>query len=315
VDIDAVLFAAGRGERLRPLSDRIPKPAVPILDVPVGAWGLYGLLAVSERAAINVSHLPEAALAALAPYAEEGDLEVLLEPEEPFGTAGTLRALEGRLADDVAVWNGDLLAAVDVGALRELHRSSGRPATLAVRRVERGADLVIEGHRAVAFIDRRTEPEAAGVQFLGVAVIGREVRALIPADGAQGLGGAVIQPLAEAGELSVMIHDGYTIDVGTPHRYLQANLDVLAGRAPPPPHPPRGTVVTAGSGSAYLGPGASAERSSLGPGAIVLAGAVVEPSGHIERSVVWPGLPATGTVVDSIWCDGAIDARENQATD
>ncbi len=307
--IDAVLFAAGRGERLRPLTDRIPKPAVPILDVPLGAWGLHGLLVASERALINVSHLPEATLAALAPYAEEDRLEVLLEPAEPFGTAGTLRALGSRLADEVAVWNGDLLATVDIGALRQLHRSSGLPATLAVRRVKRGADLVIEGDRAVAFVDRRTDPETAGVQFLGVAVLGPEARALIPAHGAQGLGGAVIRPLAEAGELSVMIHDGYTIDVGTPHRYLQANLDVLGGRAPAPPRPWPGTIVTAGSGSAYIGPGASVAPESLGPGAIVLGGAAVETTAHIERSVVWPGLPATGTLVDSIWCDGVIDAR------
>ena len=194
------------------------------------------------------------------------------------------------------MWNGDLLGAVDVAALRALHRASGRPATLAVRRVERGADLVVEGDRAVAFIDRRTEPEAAGVQFLGVAVLAPEARALIPAHGAQGLGGAVIRPLAEAGELSVMIHDGYTIDVGTPHRYLQANLDVLGGRAPAPPHAWPGTIVTAGSGSAYIGPGASLAPESLGPGAIVLAGATVEGSAHVERSVVWPGLPATGEI-------------------
>lgn len=305
MEIDAVLFAAGRGERLRPLSDRLPKPAVPVLDVPLGAWGLAALLRASERVAINLSHLPEAALTALAPYAEEGELEVFLEPAEPFGTAGTLRALEGRLADEVAVWNGDLLAAVDVGALRELHRAAGRPATLAVRRIDRGADLVVEGDRAVAFVDRRTDPEAAGIQFLGVAVLSGDARSLIPSEGAQGLGGAVIKPLAETGELAVMIHDGYALDVGTPHRYLQANLDVLDRRAPSPPAPPPGAIDA--RRRSYLGSGASAAPDSLGPGAIVLAGAVVE-AGRIERSVVWPGRPVTSDLKDSIWCDGAIDA-------
>lgn len=308
MQIDAVLFAAGRGERLRPLTDRVPKPAVPIMDVPLGAWGLSALLRASGRALVNVSHLATEAAGALAPYAPEGALEILVEPDEPFGTAGTLRAVARRLSDEVAVWNGDLLAGIDVGALREFHRASGRPATVAVRKVERGADLVVEGGRAVAFVDRRVDPEASGVQFLGVAILSPEARSLIPPEDTQGLGGAVIAPLAEAGELSVMMHDGYAIDVGTPARYLQASLEVLEGRAPLTPAGPPGEVVEVDGGRAYIGLGVAASSSSIGPGAILLSGTRVAEGCRVERSVVWSGATVTTDLRDSVWCGRAIDA-------
>ncbi|MEO8324072.1 MAG: NDP-sugar synthase [Actinomycetota bacterium] len=308
MQIDAVLFAAGRGERLRPLTDRVPKPAVPILDVPLGAWGLSALLRASGRVLVNVSHLATEAAAALAPYAPEGALEILVEPNEPFGTGGTLRAVARRLSDEVAVWNGDLIPGVDVGALRDFHRASGRPATVAVRRVERGADLIIEGDRGVAFVDRRLDPDTSGVQFLGVAILSPGARSMIPPEDAQGLGGSVIAPLAGAGKLSVMMHDGYAIDVGTPARYLQASLDVLEGRAPIAPAGSPGEVVEVDGGRAYVGPGVSASSSSIGPGAILLSGAVVAEGCRVERSVVWSGDTVTTDLRDAVWCGRAIDA-------
>lgn len=306
MQIDAVLFAAGRGERLRPLTDRVPKPAVPIMDVPLGAWGLSALLRASGRVLVNVSHLATEAVGALAPYAPEGALEILVEPDEPFGTAGTLRAVARRLSNEVAVWNGDLLAGVDVGALRDFHRASGRPATVAARRVDRGADLVVEGDHGVAFIDRRLDPDASGVQFLGVAILSLGARSLIPLEDAQGLGGSVIAPLAEAGELSVMMHDGYAIDVGTPARYLQASLDVLEGRAPVAPAGFPGEVVEVSGGRAYVGPGVSAAYSSIGPGAILLSGATVAEGCRVERSVVWSGDTVTTDLRDAVWCGRVI---------
>ncbi|HYY45090.1 MAG TPA: sugar phosphate nucleotidyltransferase, partial [Actinomycetota bacterium] len=64
--IQAVLLAAGRGKRLRPLSDLLPKPAMPVLDVPVATFALRGLADVFEHVVVNTNHLPDAVVARLA---------------------------------------------------------------------------------------------------------------------------------------------------------------------------------------------------------------------------------------------------------
>lgn len=298
----AVLLGAGRGERLRPLTDLLPKPALPVLDVPLGACGLGRLVEAGLRPVVNVSHLGPELAQALRTVAPE--VAVFEEPPEPYGSAGTLRELRAELADEVVVWNGDLLADIDLDALLAEHRRSGLPATVAVAPVSLGADLTVEEGLVTGFIDRRKDPKAPGARFLGAAVYGTEALDLIPSDGARGLGESVIAPLASRGELGSVLHEGIGLDVGTPARYLEANLLALEGEISLP-HP--GTVVTLGDGGrAYLGPGTKASPETLGPGAVVLADAEIGAGSRIERSVVWPDseVPKGTVLEDAIWFGG-----------
>jgi mannose-1-phosphate guanylyltransferase len=281
--IRSILLAAGQGTRLRPITDVVPKVALPLLDVPLGAFGL-ALLAPYGQLLVNTSHLSDAVAPALVPWGLE-EREIFFEGATPLGTAGTLKALSARLAETFVTLNADELIDADPIAVLEAHRHSGATATLAVAPVTSGADLEVRGHRVTRFIDRRTH-SIPGVAFLGLAVYSRSVVSLIP-DGRSGIAEVVLRPLVEKGEVGVHVHEGYALDVGTPGRYLRASLDLLEGRGPKPPGPFPGSIIEVNGGRAYLGPDALADEGSLGAGAILLSGARVE--GRVQESIVWTG--------------------------
>jgi NDP-sugar pyrophosphorylase family protein len=292
--IGAVLFAAGRGERLRPLTDAVPKPALPVLDVPLGGAALRALAGTAPPVVVNVSHLGTEVLRALKPFVRAGAVEALDEGAEPYGTAGTLRALRDRVEQRVLTCNADLLSDLEPAALLATHERLGAPATVAVRPVEAGADLVPDVDVARRFVDRRCEPERAGVAFLGMAVFERATLGLLPEERPAGLGEALLRPLVARGELALHLHHGYAADVGTPSRFLEVSLDVLGPHGPLLPATPPGRIVDTPEGRAYVGPGARARPASLGAGAVLLAGAELDPQAWVERAIVWRDERVTG---------------------
>lgn len=301
MSISSILLAAGRGERLRPLSDAVPKAALPLLDVPLGLWGLDALKRTAAPVVINASWMAPAVAEALG----GPDVEIVLEDPEPYGTGGTLKALEPRLGDRVLVHNGDLLTTLDPADLLATHAAGGALATIAVHDVDHGADLIHDGTRATSFIDRRFE-QGRGAVYIGVAAFEKAAIARLEERRPLGLAETLLKDLAEDGELAVHRHRGYWADVGTPMAYLETSIDLVEGRAPAPPRDLPGQIVEVVGGKAYLGPGATAAQGTLGPGAIVLAGAKVAPRARVEGAVVWTGVTiASGREVrDAIASNG-----------
>jgi MurNAc alpha-1-phosphate uridylyltransferase len=227
VALGGLLFAAGRGERLRPQTDAVPKPALDVGGTPLGAWGLLALKGAGLQVAANVSHLGEVVEAALRPY--DPDLIILDEGAEPYGTAGTLRAFRRLFGPRIVTYNADLLSDLVPTELIAAHRRTRLPMTVGVQEVAEGADLVVENDRAIAFVDRRSEPDVQGVRFAGAAVIEQRALDLIPPEGPRGIGEWLMAPLVERAELGVMIHRGYALDVGTPERLEKARRDIRDG--------------------------------------------------------------------------------------
>lgn len=302
--IGSILFAAGEGKRLRPLTYEGAKPALPLLDLPLGSWGLTELLRAAPPVVVNASHQASGLERALREVCPDG-WEFFYEGVEGLGTGGTVAALADRMEGPVVVHNGDLITDLDVTALLATHEERGAGITLAVRAVGSGADVEVHDGAITGFIDRRVTPDAEGGQYVGVAVIEAEVARRISKTVPLGLGESVFGPLAQRGWLAAHMHDGYVLDVGTIERYLEASADALSGRLPGPPLPWPGEVLEVGGGRAYLGPGAKAADGSLGPGAVLLARALVTEAAFVERSVIWrkevvmPGQE----VRDAIWID------------
>lgn len=110
-----MLLAAGRGERLRPLTDRLPKPLVPVAGKPLIAWHLERLAANGCREVVaNVSHLAEQILDYVGDGARFGLTVTFSREAEPLETAGGIaQALPLLGREPFLLVNGDIYCEID----------------------------------------------------------------------------------------------------------------------------------------------------------------------------------------------------------
>lgn len=295
--VTQVVFAAGRGTRLRPLTDGLPKALVPILDVPLLDQALDQAGVTWSARFVNVSHFAGMFHEHLA---ERPEIRVIDEGDQPVGTAATLRLLLPELTQTVLTHNCDLVGDLSGSALLGNHAEEGRPCTLAVRAVPRGADIVLESGR-MRLVDRRHE-DAAGFVFLGAACFELSLLETIEDQVPLGLAEGLLRTAVGEQQVTLYEYEGYAQDAGTPARYLRVSLDALFGRFA---HSPPGKAKM---GCWYIGPGAQVSEQSLMPGAIVGAGAEVPPSTKLEDCVVWPGsrVSAGQHIRRGIWFEGQL---------
>jgi len=276
-----MVLSAGLGTRLRPLTEHTAKPLVPVGDRPALAHVLERLRAAgAPRVVVNAHH--HAAQVAAFARAQAGDVRVS-EETDLLGTSGGIAHARGLLGEgDVLVWNGDILAEIDVAGLVAAHRDA---ATLVVQRLPRGQGAVgLDGQgtivrlRAEAFGD-----ESCGGQFLGIYVLSAGLRERLVSPG--GLIEDVLVPALARGEaVHAFEHPGAWHDIGTLPTYREANLAWLASRGL----------------TSWAAPDASVAPSVVLDGSVVGAGARVTGRGTLARCVVWPAGHAIAPMQDQV---------------
>jgi mannose-1-phosphate guanylyltransferase len=209
----------------------------------------------------------------------------LSEETDLLGTAGGIAHAAPLLGEgDVLVWNGDILAGVDVASLVAAHQASSQ-ATLLVQPLPAGrgpVGLDAQG-RVVRLRQDRFGAEATGGDFLGIHVLGRRLRERLPASG--GLVEDVLVPALARGEVvRAVLFDAPWHDIGTIPAYLAANVAWLRERGL----------------ERWVGPGAQVDPGVLLDASVVGAGAVVSGNGSVMRSVVWPGARAVAPLADAV---------------
>jgi len=281
-----MVLAAGLGTRLRPLTDHCAKPLVPVGDRPMVAHVLGRLLTVGvSRIVVNGHHR----LDEVRDFFRSQPRVTVSEERELLGTAGGVAYASERLGEgDVLVWNSDILADVDLPALLQSHARQAegpRESTFVVQRRGRGEGNVgtDETGRIVRLRQTRVADEVFGGQFLGIHVMGAALRSRLPARGCL-VGDVYIPALRSGAALYGVPHLGPFFDVGTPRRYLDANLDWLEARR---------AQHWAGAG-VHVESGVTLARALLGEGARVLG------SGVLARCVVWPGATAIAPLQDAV---------------
>ena len=279
------LLAAGLGTRLRPLSDWLPKPLLPIGDRPALDHILSRVRGLGGPIVANAHHRVADLRAFLEAWAR--DVHVSEEPRI-LGTAGGLRQAGELLGEgDVLVWNGDILAPLDAESLVAAHAEGGRDATLVVRVLPAGEGNVgtDEAGRVVRLRREAVLPgEVRGGAFLGVHVVGERLRRTLPVFGCL-VGDVYLPALREGRTLQTFEARVPWHDIGTIEDYEKACFDWLQVRAR----------------RAFLGARATVPRGVTLERCILGAGATVTGCGLLEGCIVWPGArveaPAAGAIV------------------
>lgn len=290
------VLAAGLGTRIGALSRLRPKPLLPIGPTTAFARAVAALRAAgAEPIVANAAHLADQIVAA----GRALEVRVVVEERGPYGTAGGLAHARAELgtAEAVAVWNGDIVADVDVGAL--VHARASAEAALAVRGREaigRGNVGVAEDGRIVRLRDRSfavAGTEAFGAWFAAVQVLGRALVDAAPARGCL-VGDLLIPALSRGVPVVAVPYDGPWHDVGDVDSYLAANVQL-------------GVHV---GDDAVIGPGVVLERSVIG------ARSSVEGTGVLREVVVWPGARARAPLSGAIVIDSGevVPARGRDAS-
>jgi len=301
--MQAIVLVGGLGTRLRPLTETIPKQLLPVAGIPMieqvlSALATHGV----DRAVLSMGYLPDPFVDAY-PSKRIGGVEVTFAIEDhPLGTAGAIgyAASEGGIDETFLAVNGDVLTDLDVTALLALHRDRGAEATIALTPVSDpsryGVVVTDRDGKVLEFVEKPAA-EAAPSNYVnaGTYVLEPEFLRRVQPDVAVSVETTIFPVMVEAGALFALLDTSYWLDAGTPPSYLQANTDVLDGlRHLRHPGDRVGTsLLLAG---AVVSPAATVERSVLGPGAVVEAGAVVRGSVVLDGATV----ATRASVVDSV---------------
>jgi mannose-1-phosphate guanylyltransferase len=306
--LKALILAGGLGTRLRPLTYSRPKHLLPVANVP----HIEHVFTLLERHGVDevvllTSYLAEAFEATVDRAAERGLRVRVVHEEEPLGTGGALKNAQHLVGDDTFLaFNGDVLTDVDLTGIVDWHRDRGAEATIVLTSVEDptafGVVPTEPNGRVLGFIEKPPAGEAptnlinAGVYVCEPGLLDR-----IPAGRVLSAERELWPDVVKAGTLYARGTDAYWMDIGTPEKYLQANLDALAGRyiCEAVAHPDEKVAL--------LAPGAEVHESAHVSSSCLGDRSRVEADATVERAVLLPRVTvgAGATVRDSVVGEGA----------
>ena len=234
--LKAMILAAGRGTRLSPLTDEIPKPMVPIAGKPM-IGHIFELLqgASIGEVHVNVYHLADTILGYYGREIRMNGMQVNVSREDRLmGTAGGVRRLSDHFDETFIVIMGDALTDVDLREVVASHKEHGALATLTLMRVEDTSQygvVALDSENNIQAFQEKPDPDDAisNLANTGIYVLEPEVLDYIPEDTFFDFANDVFPRLLEAGEKFVGYEgDFYWSDIGTLKAYQAAQRDVFS---------------------------------------------------------------------------------------
>ncbi len=299
----AVVLVGGEGTRMRPLTETIPKPLLPLMGRPFLHHVLDHLVAHGVHEAILSSPYLGSNFVG---FIEErhGDPKITWITEaKPLGTGGAVLNALDRVGDEpFFVLNGDILTDLDLTAMATRYGERDSAVSISTFRVDdaRAFGLVISDDDG-SILEFREKPEdpIPGDVNAGTYLIDPAVLADFPRAVNTSIEREVFPALIERGlAVTAFGSDCYWLDLGTPEKYLQAHFDILEGRID----------FEAAVSAPSVDPAAAVDlRAQLGRWVVVGEGVVVAEGAEIEDSVLLSGssVGSNAKIVGTVLGPGA----------
>ena len=227
--MEAIILVGGLGTRLRPLTKTIPKPLLPLVNIPMVERMIRNLPEKIDTVILAVNY----GLEQMLEYFKKTNVgrKVIIVPEkEPLGTGGAMKNCEKYITGTTAVFNGDVVTSINLDEMIEYHKSKKAKGTLALWEVENpnrfGVVKLVKGE----ILEFQEKPprgeELSNIINAGTYILEPEIISIIPENEKISIERDIYPKIVGNG-LYGMPFEGYFIDAGTPESYLEANFKLL----------------------------------------------------------------------------------------
>jgi NDP-sugar pyrophosphorylase family protein len=275
----AFVLGAGLGERLRPLTEQLPKPLIPFFHHPLITRAFDHLKAVGIREfVVNTHHLPEAYAKAF-PTGHYQGLPIAFRHESPtrLETAGGIANVRDLLGDEpFIVYNGDILTNLPLEPLIREHQERGNLVTLALRSSGQAQHIAYDTATGrVTDIRNKLGKGNEGTHlFTGIYICSPEIHTWLTPGKVESVIPIFLQMIQRSEKLgAVVLDEGYWWDLGSRSAYLAAHLDMSQQTDSP----------------TAIAPTAQITEGAILSGLNVIGDhAIVESGARLENCILWP---------------------------
>lgn len=294
-NINCFILAAGLGERLRPITNHIPKPLLPIIGKPMieGIAERFSLIS-SGRIGINLHYKADMLRAWAVNSAFSGRIEFFHE-DPILGTGGALKNAEQFLSGGhFLAHNSDIVSDIDLSRLIETHLSEGNIATLATHNYPKYNNVVLDKNGHVLAVEQPAlipgpDNEGTKTAFTGIAVYSPEFLKFLPG-GVSHVTAAWLAAAKAGHKVKALDFSGcYWTDIGTPSSYASTVMEAMRAKGEMVYIHPTASGCSGAELDGYLAieGGCTFEKGASLKNCIALPGSRIE-SGLFENCIIGP---------------------------
>ncbi len=302
----AFVLGAGLGTRLRSLTERLPKPLLPVCNKPLITYAFRHLSEAGVARYVINTHWQAHAYGAAFPTAcwEGRPLQFSHEAPEVLETGGGLKHAARLLPREEPFWvyNGDILSTLPLQKAWEAHRAAGNEVTLVLR--SKDGPLQVswdESSGLITDLGARLHPDVVPrFLFTGIYLVEPAFLARIPAGVKIGVVPLFLEMIKAGGRLGgVVVDEGSWWDLGSREQILAVHRSLAAVDAPWIADDARIDPPARVCGASSVGAGVLIGAGSLLEDTIVWSGAEIAPGSNLRRCIVTGKQPVSGQHEDA----------------
>lgn len=231
----AIVLAGGEGTRLRPLTENLPKPLIPVAGKPCVEYAIRSLVKGGFREiVVTTGYLSDRLIRKVGDGRHIGATVLYSFEGEPAGTAGAAKMVSSTMSSPFIVMSGDTLMDIDIRALYEEHIRSGADVTMAVTEVDDPSAFGVVATDSSGFVTKFQEKPKKEEAFsklinAGVYVINADVMKFVPEGKTYDFARQLFPDLLlRKMKIGTHMLRGIWLDIGRPSDLHRANVAIVA---------------------------------------------------------------------------------------